>query len=76
MAEACSICSDGARGVAKDRMLPPLAQHSTHSRVAVSVAVIVLVGAAHGVTNTALTRVGPEGIEPSTRGLKVRCSAD
>src|SRR5690625_5727522 len=25
-------------------------------------------------TKSALTRVGPEGIEPSTRGLKVRCS--
>src|SRR5699024_4788894 len=24
--------------------------------------------------NAALTRVGPEGIQPSTRGLKVRCS--
>ena len=55
-----------------DRLLSALAQHGTHSRVAV----IALFGAILRSMNLALTRVGPEGIEPSTRGLKVRCSAD
>ena len=66
-----------------DRLLSALAQHGTHSRVAVSVAVIALFGAILRSMNLALTRVGPEGIEPSTRGLKVgspyhlrRCSAN
>ena len=59
-----------------DRLLSALAQHGTHSRVAVSVAVIALFGAILRSMNLALTRVGPEGIAPSTRGLKVRCSAN
>src|SRR5690625_2760607 len=47
---------------------------TTYSRVAVSVAVIAHFEAKDRTAMSALTRVGPEGIEPSTRGLKVRCS--
>src|SRR5699024_10930995 len=54
-------------------------QVNAHSRVAV----IAETEARARTTNSALTRVGPEGIEPSTRGLKVgspyhlrRCSAN
>src|SRR5699024_9954316 len=47
---------------------------TTYSRVAVNVAVIAHFGARPATTNWAPTRVGPVGIEPTTRGLKVRCS--